>query len=177
MKDNLVGYELKELNKALNFAIGGLIGALIPIIGLILGLIALTSALSIKSSSKLAKSKRKITIAASVFAIIMSLSAGAGYYIYYRHAQQVEKQEYDNAQKIKTDTENKKKADEESSQNAELQRKAALQTCLSNDDSKYPWQNMTNDSKRDPQNSQTYLNLYYKIKNEKDNNCHQMHGY
>jgi hypothetical protein len=48
---------------------------------------------------------------------------------------------------------------------------SALQTCLDNATQRYPWANVENDSKRDPANSQEYVDLYYKMKSEEEDSC------
>lgn len=46
-----------------------------------------------------------------------------------------------------------------------------LQTCIDNATTGYPWENVQADIKRDPDNSQQYLDLYYKMKSEEESTC------
>jgi hypothetical protein len=131
MKESLVKYELKELNRALNLAIAGLFGALIPIIGLTLGIIALTSSLSVKTSNNLAKSKRKIAIAVAVFAMVLSLFVGVGFFIAYRHNQRIEQDKINQIQKVKDEKSQKSKSVSDAEDMRKKRAQSGLNNCLS----------------------------------------------
>lgn len=76
-----------------------------------------------------------------------------------------------NRQNQETEQQRLKQQEATSEASKENLNSSLLQSCLDNATELYPWENVQKDSQRDPNNTQDYLDLYYKNKSEAESSC------
>ncbi|MBX7268812.1 hypothetical protein KIF24_24185 [Micromonospora sp. Llam7] len=166
-------HDRRELERADSLANWSFVGILVPIVGWVLAGLSNSTVKRLPvptSENDVAKlrsvnSKIVASVATSVSIVVLSLAFMVyGIFLIQEAETQVRKEAESQAVEVEQKTLYDQWQQEQTQQ-------AALETCLQQADSRYPWQSVQADSQRDPANTQNYVNLYYKIKGEEENSC------
>lgn len=170
-----VDYEREDANKALSLAMWSYLGLIVPLIGLILGGYSLSLVKGLPTEGKIGR-KVKSARRHSKVAIFLSILIAVSWGVLYSMNVQAEKEAI--IKQEQHEQEKKKQAEKEESDRvwANFQRKTSLDLCMSKSDEGYPWANMQADTKRDPYNTQQYVDLYYKMKGEAEASCQRLYS-
>lgn len=127
--DELI-YNRKQLDKARTISIIALVGSVIPIVGLILALVAAGINSGVEITSKIVKQRKKVVYLFCGMSLVLSITAGVGYYTYYNYLQE---------QKMAAiEAEAQKQNDEKNAaQAAAAAQRLMLENCLNSADKQY----------------------------------------